>query len=142
MYKIKFLDSLLLNREQTETEPIFKVQYFSDADLPEIAKHWQTLGIKKVISVEIEDDSKCKRFSVMDVINMFYPDTKTLDNGEVKNLSDHDKKAKEDLIKSIPGQLQSEKEYRAELFAKLEAAGKSAAKNIKTIDLEDLVKNI
>jgi hypothetical protein len=147
MYKIKFLDELLWNKEQTDTTPVFKTQFFSDADLPEITKLWQILpGLKRVDEIDLVENKNKKedKLSVLEVIEAFYPDELVLQNGEKKLLSDHDKKQKTMLIEkySVKTEVDDGKAYRAEMRTKLKDAGLRPANNATTEDLEKMINEL
>lgn len=95
MYKIKFLDSLKTNREQTETAPIFREQYFGDVDLPEMARWWKLLGLKRIESIEIVKPGKR---TIPEVIELLYPEYTIRPDGGKDPISEHDKRQKAILM--------------------------------------------
>jgi hypothetical protein len=152
MYKIKFLEALLPNKEQTEFNPVYNTQYFSDADVHKIAKNWRVFN-KKVVGVEIAESKHHSAgiLSVNEVIDLFYPDKMVNSDGSITAISEHDKKAKEDLlpkleVKPVKGEADTskdeEKEHRAEMRAKLIEAGQAPKKNATTKELEEFVSKL
>jgi len=124
---------------------VYKDQYFNDADIKEVAELWKTLGLKRIESIECEN----VKMSVAQVVELFYPEVRVLKNGDKETISEHDKKQKEKLlsgikeVKAAPDSANDkEKEYRAELRAKLKAAGQNPRSNMGTPELEELVSKL
>lgn len=145
MYKIKFLEALLPNKEQTEFNPVYNTQYFSDADIQKMAKNWHVFN-KKVVDVEITESKhhSAGRLSVKEVIDLFYPDKIVNSDGSTTGISEHDKKAKEELLSKLEVEpsKDEEKEHRAEMRAKLIEAGQTPKRNATTEELEELVSKL
>lgn len=157
MYKIKFLDHLLTNKEGDVSTKVYKVQFFGDGlELEEVAKLWKVLGLKRIEEIELKGNTKK---SIPEIIEMFYPDE--IKHGNlVEKITDHDKEIKESLLKKYsedevnelkddepkePRELtpeEKEKAHRAELRIKLTKAGKFPKKNALTSELEEMVSKL
>jgi len=139
MYKIKFQSGLLTNPEQTESTPVYSESSYSDADVKEVAKLWKILGYKKVESIELSGNCK---MSYPEVVDLFYPEVIKHGDGTTESISDHDKAAKAKLLAMAPVADEPKQDHRADLFARLEAAGVKMPRNSSTEKLEAKVAEL
>jgi hypothetical protein len=98
MYKIKFLQSLMPNKAGDAYDQVYHEQMYGEADIKEAAVNFKILGLIKVASIELVGVT---RLSYDQVLELFYPEKTVLRSGEEIQISETDKKFKEDLKKEV-----------------------------------------
>ena len=154
MYKIKFLEA---NKDTEAGKPLqvtVDTIYGDGLELSKIAQYWRSLGFKRVLSIEVLEDSE---LSYKEVVEKFYPEFVTVNNKKIP-LPEIQREVKDELLSieiQEPVKLDieylvkefeagnlpksQEKELRKVFFEKAKNADITVAKNIKTEQLLKIV---
>jgi hypothetical protein len=158
MYRIQFLEKWANATKIKPPTPVYFEQTFGDNDIPTMSQHWRGMGFLKICSIEIVGDKSKSRYTIEQIIELFYAEKYIRNGKEVAvKLDTEDLQIKKELIekysgnkkeaknieeaKPVKGLTDEQKAYRKELFVKLEEKKIKYATMWSTEKLENALNN-